>query len=1067
MLKERIGAGGYGEVWSAEAPGGIAKAVKLVYGYHDENRAQGELKALNRVRELRHPFLLSLERIEVVDGQLIVVTELADKSLKDHYDECVDDGQAGIPRDELLKYIGEAAEALDYISNEHQLQHLDVKPENLLMVSGHIKVADFGLVKELQDTNQSLMTGLTPIYAPPELFDGRPSRTSDQYSLAIVYQEMLTGTRPFSGSTAAQLASQHMNARPRLSSLPRGDQAVILRALSKDQDLRFENCAEMVAALTKRKANQARKRKPTTRVTSSNTSVLGDSTLERYITAAEVKQLEPIAVERSEASVVPTLFIGVGQTGTNVIKSLRQKLREQIGLDDDYPAFSFLCLDTDERDLMASCTTSGGPLKVSDTLPIPLRKPEEYRDQGSLHHSWLSRRWIYNVPRSLRTEGIRPLGRLAFADHHEKIFQQLHERLEEITKPELLAQTAETLALDPVGSRARAFVIGSIAGGVGSGMILDLAYAVRTVLLEQGIPDEDVIGILMHSTGRSATERDLTVANTCAFLSEMNHFSSMAGYPGDETCNLPPFEEDSEPFSSSYVVHLGDDLNQREYDNSIDEISEYLYLNAASPCGSYFDECRRDNSATNRLRTFSVRTATFSDGHTGVSGTDLSRLALQSWTAEYEPDHKYPKRSETAQTLLTEQQLTISGLTSRANVMIESRLQTRPDEYLANIVREAMQQTQNCETETPGQNLMQNVSQLIAHVFQCFPYDESENLCSNSPTWAADAIRVFAKKSCQPLLEALEQHMNEPGVRFAGANTLRYCLVEQLRITAAELHDARQKNLQKLMAAEKVLCGGQEEPILDARGLANVVSEYAQRRLAEMILFASEQLALTTINLLDEKGRDMESYSNSLASCLKQFEDAVPISDVSVMDPEHIEELLTQIDRQLDAQLYIQYDGLLPFLEVMNESRRNEMLNMLHNAACRASRHIRRTADLETALSKSGIVGEAAADWIEKHMGGAAPALSSCGGASRLLLAVPDRSQPNQIGEWVQDRLGEPPTIVPATSGNLVLCHEIENVPLGNMVYQFFCQHPESIEYVSRIHTRVDVDWSPLSPNAT
>ena len=82
-LQERIGSGGYGEVWSAVAPGGILKAIKVVYGFHDEKRAQTEIKALDRVKELRHPFLLSLERIEVFEGQLVVVTELADNSLAD------------------------------------------------------------------------------------------------------------------------------------------------------------------------------------------------------------------------------------------------------------------------------------------------------------------------------------------------------------------------------------------------------------------------------------------------------------------------------------------------------------------------------------------------------------------------------------------------------------------------------------------------------------------------------------------------------------------------------------------------------------------------------------------------------------------------------------------------------------------------------------------------------------------------------------------------------------------------------------------------------------------------
>ena len=128
--------------------------------------------------------------------------------------------EQGIPRDELLKYIRNAADALDYLSDEHGLQHLDIKPENLLMVSGHVKVADFGLIKDLQEASQSLMSGMTPAYAAPELFDGRPGTKSDQYSLAIVYQEMLTSLRPFPGTTPAQLAAQHMHGKPNLRPLP-------------------------------------------------------------------------------------------------------------------------------------------------------------------------------------------------------------------------------------------------------------------------------------------------------------------------------------------------------------------------------------------------------------------------------------------------------------------------------------------------------------------------------------------------------------------------------------------------------------------------------------------------------------------------------------------------------------------------------------------------------------------------------------------------------------------------------------------------------------------------------
>ena len=261
-LYERVGAGGYGEVWSAEAPGELVKAVKFVYGYLNEERASRELKALNRIKGVRHPFILSLERIEIVDGHLIIVTELADCSLKDRFEVCHQTGQAGIPRDELLSHLRDAADALDYMNEHHGLQHLDVKPENLLLVGGRIKVADFGLVKDMEETSASMMGGLTPIYAPPEVFDGRPSRRSDQYSLAIVYQEMLTGVLPFPGKTAAQLAAQHLSAQPRLNNLSPEDREVIAKALAKNPDDRFANCRELVDTLIRGKRAEGRKDAP-------------------------------------------------------------------------------------------------------------------------------------------------------------------------------------------------------------------------------------------------------------------------------------------------------------------------------------------------------------------------------------------------------------------------------------------------------------------------------------------------------------------------------------------------------------------------------------------------------------------------------------------------------------------------------------------------------------------------------------------------------------------------------------------------------------------------------------
>jgi serine/threonine protein kinase len=253
-LLEPLGRGGFGEVWKAEAPGGLLKAIKIVHGSFDsavggEEPVQKELRSLNCVKSVRHPFILSLDRYDVISGQLLIVMELADRSLWDRFEESKKQGLPGIPREELLHYMAEASEALDLMSQRYDLQHSDVKPQNLFLVHNHVKVADFGLVRDLEGMKATAGSGVSPLYAAPESFHGWVSRYSDQYSLAVVYQELLTGKRPFDGTNARQLLMQHVQSPPVLDPLPTADRPVVYRALRKEPDERFPSCTDFVEAL--------------------------------------------------------------------------------------------------------------------------------------------------------------------------------------------------------------------------------------------------------------------------------------------------------------------------------------------------------------------------------------------------------------------------------------------------------------------------------------------------------------------------------------------------------------------------------------------------------------------------------------------------------------------------------------------------------------------------------------------------------------------------------------------------------------------------------------------------
>jgi serine/threonine protein kinase len=271
VLECRLGKGGFGEVWKARAPGGFHVALKFV---RLERRVRAaELRALETIKAIRHPHLLSVFGAYQQNGRLIIAMELAERTLEQRFREARTQGLPGIPRDELLEYLAEAAKGLDYLNEPRHpsgdgaprgIQHRDIKPQNLLLSGGSIKVGDFGLARCLEHSLVSHTGSLTAAYAAPEFFKGQTTSHSDQYSLAATYCHLRGGRLPFTGN-AAELMAGHLNREPDLSMLPPEEWPAVARALAKEAKGRWPSCGEFVKVLRQAGSRQEPTRPPTNR----------------------------------------------------------------------------------------------------------------------------------------------------------------------------------------------------------------------------------------------------------------------------------------------------------------------------------------------------------------------------------------------------------------------------------------------------------------------------------------------------------------------------------------------------------------------------------------------------------------------------------------------------------------------------------------------------------------------------------------------------------------------------------------------------------------------------------
>jgi len=245
-LGKAIGHGGMGVVYEArdrrlKRP----VAIKMLREEFllDVSAKKALVEEATTVAELHHPSIVEIHAVEQDERGLYLVFErLEGRCL----DELIEE-QKRLPLSEIKRILGPVCAALDY-AHAHDVVHRDLKPGNVMLLKdGGVKVLDFGISRHAALRGNAAVTQTvvgTPHYMAPEQEYGVIRRENDVFSLGAVLYEMVTGVRPYDGTTPAKLAKSYQRPSTRVHGLSPELDALIDRALEPDPDKRIATPAE-------------------------------------------------------------------------------------------------------------------------------------------------------------------------------------------------------------------------------------------------------------------------------------------------------------------------------------------------------------------------------------------------------------------------------------------------------------------------------------------------------------------------------------------------------------------------------------------------------------------------------------------------------------------------------------------------------------------------------------------------------------------------------------------------------------------------------------------------------
>ncbi|MEA3422258.1 MAG: Stk1 family PASTA domain-containing Ser/Thr kinase [Bacillota bacterium] len=262
-LIEKVGEGGMGDVYKAKCH--VLQrfvAVKILKSQFNDDeefitKFDQESKA---AAQLNHPNIVNIFDVGNEGDTRYIVMEYIDGMTLKKY---IRKKNEPLDENEIIKFSMQIASALDH-AHKNNIIHRDIKPQNIMITgNGVVKVADFGIAKAISSStivHTKELLGSVHYSSPEQTRGSFIDNRSDIYSLGIVMYEMATGRLPFEGDSAISVALKHLKEHMLDPSkinadLSGGLEGIIIKALKKNPDNRYQNINELMIDMNSLKNN--------------------------------------------------------------------------------------------------------------------------------------------------------------------------------------------------------------------------------------------------------------------------------------------------------------------------------------------------------------------------------------------------------------------------------------------------------------------------------------------------------------------------------------------------------------------------------------------------------------------------------------------------------------------------------------------------------------------------------------------------------------------------------------------------------------------------------------------